>query len=92
MEKLWYKKKSLLHGSGLFALSNIKKGEQVIEYIGAKPYFMDPQEHDSYVGAVSHLPMMLSKALILSTSQSPSWREIAKLAASGYRDISRLAS
>ena len=27
MEKLWYKKKSLLHGSGLFALSNIKKGE-----------------------------------------------------------------
>ena len=64
----------------------------MIEYIGAKPYFMDPQEHDSYVGAVSHLPMMLSKALILSTSQSPSWREIAKLAASGYRDISRLAS
>ena len=59
----------------------------MIEYIGAKPYFMDPQEHDSYVGAVSHLPMMLSKALILSTSQSPSWREIAKLAASGYRDI-----
>ena len=36
MEKLWYKKKSLLHGSGLFALSNIKKGEQVIEYIGDK--------------------------------------------------------
>ena len=36
MEKLWYKKKSHLHGSGLFALSNIKKGEQVIEYIGDK--------------------------------------------------------
>ena len=36
MEKLWYKKKSRLHGSGLFALSNIKKGEQVIEYIGDK--------------------------------------------------------
>ena len=24
MKKLWYKKKSSLHGSGLFALSNVK--------------------------------------------------------------------
>ena len=36
MEKLWFKKKSTLHGSGLFASSDIKKGEQVIEYIGDK--------------------------------------------------------
>ena len=36
MEKLWYKKKSSLHGSGLFALSNIKKSNQVIQYIGDK--------------------------------------------------------
>ena len=36
MTKLWYKKRSTLHGSGLFAACNIKKGEQVIEYIGDK--------------------------------------------------------
>ena len=36
MEKLWLKKKSSLHGTGLFASTNIKKGEQVIEYIGDK--------------------------------------------------------
>jgi SET domain-containing protein len=36
MKKLWFKKKSSLHGSGLFAESDIKKGEQVIEYIGDK--------------------------------------------------------
>ena len=36
MTKLWYKKRSSLHGSGLFATYNIKKGEQVIEYIGDK--------------------------------------------------------
>ena len=36
MQKVWYKKKSYLHGSGLFALSNIKKGDQVIQYIGDK--------------------------------------------------------
>ena len=36
MKKLWFKKKSSLHGLGLFAKHNIKKGEQVIEYIGDK--------------------------------------------------------
>ena len=36
MHKLWYKKRSTLHGSGLFATSNIKKNEQVIQYIGDK--------------------------------------------------------
>ena len=36
MEKLWVKKKSSLHGSGLFASVNIKKDEKVIEYIGDK--------------------------------------------------------
>jgi len=36
MKKLWFKKKSSLHGSGLFALSNIKNGVQVIEYVGDK--------------------------------------------------------
>ena len=64
----------------------------MVDMIGAKPYFIDPQEHDSYVAAVSHLPMALSAALVASTAQSPSWSEMARLAASGYRDVSRLAS
>ena len=36
MKKLWFKKKSSLHGSGLFATCDIKKNKQVIEYIGDK--------------------------------------------------------
>ena len=36
MNKLWYKKRSSLHGSGLFAATNIKNKEQVIQYIGDK--------------------------------------------------------
>ena len=36
MNKSWYKKKSSLHGSGLFANRDIKKAEQVIQYIGDK--------------------------------------------------------
>ncbi len=64
----------------------------LVQAIGAKPYFVDPAEHDSYVAAVSHLPFMLSVSLVNATSRSVGWREMAKLAASGFRDISRLAS
>ena len=36
MNKLWFKKKSGVHGNGLFASQNIKKGLKIIEYIGDK--------------------------------------------------------
>tara|TARA_B100001750_G_C15293918_1_gene488763 strand:- start:83 stop:565 length:483 start_codon:yes stop_codon:yes gene_type:complete len=36
MKKIWFKKKSRVHGSGLFASQNIKKGSQIIEYVGDK--------------------------------------------------------
>lgn len=62
------------------------------EAVGAKPYFVNPAEHDSYVAAVSHLPFLLSISLVAVTAQSPAWREMSRLAANGYRDITRLAS
>ncbi|MEM8534137.1 MAG: prephenate dehydrogenase/arogenate dehydrogenase family protein [Chloroflexota bacterium] len=64
----------------------------MVHHIGAKPYYIDPVEHDSYVAAVSHLPFVLSRALVEVTHRSPSWKEMAPLAATGFRDISRLAS
>ena len=36
MNKLWFKKKSGVHGSGLFASQNIKQGSKIIEYVGDK--------------------------------------------------------
>ena len=36
MNKLWFKKNSDVHGSGLFASQNIKKGSKIIEYVGDK--------------------------------------------------------
>ncbi|MBI4282343.1 MAG: prephenate dehydrogenase/arogenate dehydrogenase family protein [Chloroflexi bacterium] len=64
----------------------------MVETVGASPYFIDPVEHDSFVAAVSHLPMILSTILMRTTSSSPSWAEISRLASTGFRDVSRLAS
>lgn len=70
----------------------VKTIVSMVETVGAKPYFVDPVEHDSYVAAVSNLPMILSTVLVNVASGSPSWPEIAKLASTGFRDVSRLAS
>ena len=64
----------------------------MVEAIGAVPYYISADEHDSFVAAVSHLPFLMSVALINCTSASPNWDDIAKVAASGYHDLTRLAS
>jgi prephenate dehydrogenase len=64
----------------------------LVTRIGAKPYFISPAEHDSFVAAVSHLPFLLATTLVATTMSSPQWREMRRLASSGYRDASRLAS
>jgi prephenate dehydrogenase len=70
----------------------LQRVETLVLAVGAKPYYIDPHEHDAYVAGVSHLPFLLSAALMRATSHSPAWREMSLLASSGFRDVSRLAS
>ncbi len=64
----------------------------LIEQIGARPFILDAAAHDRAVAAVSHLPFMLSTALVEVTAASPEWSLFRTIAATGFRDISRLAS
>ena len=41
---------------------------------------------------MSHLPFLMSIALMETVSKSANWEDIAQLASSGFRDVSRLAS
>ncbi len=74
------------------AIREIFSEKALVRQIRAKIYYIDAAEHDAYVAGVSHLPFMLSAALVDLVSRSPSWREMSPLAATGFRDISRLAS
>ena len=60
--------------------------------LGANVVFMDADEHDSYVAAVSHLPLALSTSLFSLVFGSKAWPELAQIASSGFRDTTRLAS
>lgn len=61
------------------------------ETLGAKPVFMDAEEHDAYVAAISHLPMMAATALFSLGRASEAWPELSMLAAGGFKDMTRLA-
>jgi prephenate dehydrogenase len=58
----------------------------------ANPTFMDADEHDSYVAAISHVPLTMASALFSLAFSSEAWPELAGLASSGFRDTTRLAS
>jgi prephenate dehydrogenase len=64
----------------------------IVKKLGAIPFFIDAQEHDNLVAGISHLPMLLSSALVSITTKNPAWPTMSELAASGYHDLTRLAS
>ena len=64
----------------------------IIAAVGAEPYFVDPNEHDAFVAGVSHLPFVLSAAMMRAVSTDGSWRDMKTLSATGFRDITRLAA
>jgi len=59
---------------------------------GAEPMFVDPEEHDIYAAAVSHLPLMVSTAMFSMLRNSPAWPDMGMMASSGFTDATRLAS
>jgi prephenate dehydrogenase len=59
--------------------------------MGATEMFMDAEEHDAYVAAISHLPLMAATAMFTMTRDSEAWPEMSKLAAGGFNDTTRLA-
>jgi prephenate dehydrogenase len=66
--------------------------KEMVKGLGATPLNIGAEEHDNLVAGVSHLPLLLSVALVSATTKNPSWQQMSRLAASGYRDLTRLAS
>ncbi len=58
---------------------------------GARPRRIDPATHDRLVAAISHLPLVVSAALAEAVAGSSDWPAASELAASGWRDTTRLA-
>jgi prephenate dehydrogenase len=67
--------------------------QELVEAVGAQPLLMDAEHHDRLVAAVSHLPYLLSVSLVATAEEVAAEDEMVwELAASGFRDASRLAA
>jgi prephenate dehydrogenase len=74
----------------------VARVEQLARATGARPVLLDPDAHDRAVAAISHLPLVTSVALVEavldSGHASAEQRAVIRaLAASGWRDMTRLA-
>jgi prephenate dehydrogenase len=59
---------------------------------GATVHEMAPTRHDQVFAAVSHLPHLLSFALVHDLAQRENREEFFRFAASGFRDFTRIAA
>ena len=67
--------------------------KSLTETIGARPLVLDPARHDRIAAAISHLPHTLATALMLTADEFAGDDDLTlALAASGFRDTSRLAA
>lgn len=70
----------------------IDKVSKFVEILGARVRFLEPAEHDGQVAGVSHLPFVASVVLMNTVAEEAAWSDAAMLAASGFRDMTRLAA
>ncbi len=70
----------------------LKTVSALAEILGAHVLFLDPVAHDNLVSQVSHLPFLVSTALMNTLANKSSWKDAALLASSGFRDTTRLAA
>jgi prephenate dehydrogenase len=62
------------------------------EACGAVVSHLTPEQHDEVFAAVSHLPHLLSFALVHDLAQRDNHKQLLSFAASGFRDFTRIAA
>ncbi len=70
----------------------VAEGCRAWELCGATVSEMTAQQHDEVFAAVSHLPHLLSFALVHDLAQRDNRAELLSFAASGFRDFTRIAA
>ena len=71
----------------------IRRMEEIIRGLHANPYMIEAEEHDRTLAAISHLPHLVAAALVnlVHDTDSPD-HTMRRLAAGGFKDITRIAS
>jgi prephenate dehydrogenase len=71
--------------------SAITRVEALVRGVGGVPLRMDAAAHDTAVAGISHMPLIVSAALAEAVLRGGGTPHATELAASGWRDMTRLA-
>lgn len=96
----YYESKPHLFENAYYILTPIKgtTGDAVntitelIKGIGGIPITLKPEEHDLIVAAISHMPHIMASTIVNITKSLDKDNYMQKLAAGGFKDITRIAS
>lgn len=71
----------------------LELAQALVARIHARPLILDPERHDQLVAAISHLPYLSASALVAHVmSVAEEDERVWEVAASGFRDASRVAA
>jgi prephenate dehydrogenase len=73
-------------------VNHLKRANAVWEALGCKVLQMSPDAHDAAFAAVSHLPHMISFALMNAITGQDNGKDFLSLAGPGFRDFTRIAA
>jgi prephenate dehydrogenase len=89
----------LLFENAVYIISEKVKNESakakllsIVKLLGARAVSLNPFVHDKVVANVSHLPQLLSVALVNNASKNSQEKNNLDFAAGGFRDMTRIAS
>ena len=71
---------------------HVQKAVEVWTGLGCRVLQMSPEAHDAAFAAVSHLPHLISFALMNGISEQPNGADYLALAGPGFRDFTRIAA
>ena len=89
---LYHEKKVVLTPLPENPVLNVARVRSAWEWCGAIIHELKPEEHDRIFAAVSHLPHLLSFALVHDLAMRDNRDLLFSFAASGFRDFTRIAA
>ncbi|MEI7613991.1 MAG: prephenate dehydrogenase/arogenate dehydrogenase family protein [Betaproteobacteria bacterium] len=89
---LYREKKVVLTPIAENSVLNVARIRSAWEWCGAEVHELLPEEHDRVFAAVSHLPHLLSFALVHDLAVRDNSELFFRYAASGFRDFTRIAA
>ncbi|GAV31213.1 prephenate dehydrogenase [Coriobacteriaceae bacterium EMTCatB1] len=65
---------------------------EFVATLGARPIAIAPEAHDEAVALISHVPHVAAAALVALVADQPAGDEALRLAAGGFKDMTRIAA